>query len=130
MSTHHRKILYVGNLAPSVNREILQQLFIPFGEVLDITIPEDEEGKHRGYAFVEFELPEDATEALDNINLSELYGRIIHCNYSKPSNLSKEAFSDLNKPIWSDEFQTTNETVTNTSSEDQNEPNIKKVKSD
>ena len=38
---------------------MLQAAFIPFGDIIDIQIPLDyETEKHRGFAFVEFELPE------------------------------------------------------------------------
>lgn len=110
----YRRVLYVGNLSPQATRDVLYNLFISFGEVLDVIIPTqsgselqkqliDSNGgiiKHKGYAFVEFELPEDAKEALENMNNSELFGRVITVNYSKATNLSKEAFSDLNVPLW------------------------------
>lgn len=42
--------------------------FIPFGDVVDIQIPLDyETEKHRGFAFIEFELAEDAAAAIDNM---------------------------------------------------------------
>ena len=39
---------------------------------------------HRGFGYVEFSLPEDAREAIDNMDQSELYGRVIKVNQSKP----------------------------------------------
>ncbi|KAF0977883.1 hypothetical protein FDP41_003205 [Naegleria fowleri] len=127
----YRRVLYVGNLSPQVTKDVLFNLFIPFGEVLDVTIPSAMNqsetltgSKHKGYAFVEFELPEDATEALENLNNSELCGRIITVNYSKASNLSKEAFSDLNVPLWSlnqQEKPPSNETSSSSPSTQQEE---------
>jgi len=43
--------------------------------------------KHRGFAFVEFALPEDAVAALDNMNDSELYGRVLKINLAKPASM-------------------------------------------
>lgn len=40
--------------------------------------------KHRGFGFVEFELPEDAAAALENMHDSELFGRVLKCNLAKP----------------------------------------------
>ncbi len=37
--------------------------------------------KHRGFAFVEFELPEDAQAAIDNMNDSELFGRTLKVSH-------------------------------------------------
>ena len=43
-----------------------------------VNIPIDyETEKHRGFAFIEFELPEDALAAIDNMNDGELYGRSV-----------------------------------------------------
>jgi RNA recognition motif-containing protein len=45
--------------------------FIPFGEIINIEIPPDYENpaKHRGFAFIEYELAEDASAAIDNMVL-------------------------------------------------------------
>ena len=40
--------------------------------------------KHRGFAFVEFQLAEDAAAALENMHDSELFGRVLKCNLAKP----------------------------------------------
>lgn len=39
---------------------------------------------HRGFAFVEFEDADDAVEAIDNMHLSELYGKVLKVTRSKP----------------------------------------------
>ena len=39
---------------------------------------------HRGFGYVEFSLAEDAREAIDNMDQSELFGRVIKCNQAKP----------------------------------------------
>jgi RNA recognition motif-containing protein len=73
--------LYVGGLAPEVNAQILSSAFIPFGEIVDVNIPKPEAANssepHRGFGYVEFELAEDAKEAMDNMDQSELFGRVI-----------------------------------------------------
>ncbi|KAG8451654.1 hypothetical protein GDO86_003737 [Hymenochirus boettgeri] len=95
-----KRVLYVGGLAEEVDEKILHAAFIPFGDVTDIQIPLDyETEKHRGFAFVEFELPEDAAAAIDNMNESELFGRTIRVNLAKPMRL-KEGSS---KAVWSDD---------------------------
>ena len=55
------------------------------GDINGIQIPLDyETEKHRGFAFVEFELAEDAAAAMDNMNDGELFGRTIRVNLAKP----------------------------------------------
>ncbi|KAK2178542.1 hypothetical protein NP493_539g02052 [Ridgeia piscesae] len=55
--------------------------------------------KHRGFAFVEFELAEDAAAAIDNMNDSELFGKTVRVNLAKPMKI-KEGSS---RPVWSDD---------------------------
>lgn len=49
--------------------------------------------KHRGFGFLEYEEPDDAAAAIDNMDRSELGGRIIHVNQAKPVK-----FTDKNRP--------------------------------
>jgi peptidyl-prolyl isomerase E (cyclophilin E) len=48
---------------------------------------------HRGFAFIEFESPEDAKEAIDNMHLSELNGKVIKVTLAKPSKLQNHTGS-------------------------------------
>ncbi|KAH0502106.1 Peptidyl-prolyl cis-trans isomerase E [Microtus ochrogaster] len=92
--------VYMGGLAEEVDDKVLHAAFIPFGDITDIQIPLDyETEKHRGFAFVEFELAEDAAAAIDNMNESELFGRTIRVNLAKPMRI-KEGSS---RPVWSDD---------------------------
>lgn len=98
----NKKILYVGGLAEEVDDKMIHAAFIPFGDVIDVNIPIDyETSKHRGFAFLEYELAEDAAAAIDNMNESELCGRTIRVNIAKPMK-NKEGGS---RAVWnSDEW--------------------------
>jgi len=65
----------------------LHEAFIPFGPLVDVTLPKPElpsnPDPHRGFGYIEFELAEDAREALDNMDQSELFGRVIRVNVAK-----------------------------------------------
>lgn len=39
---------------------------------------------------MEFSLPEDAREAIDNMDQAELYGKVIKCNQAKPQKDANE----------------------------------------
>jgi RNA recognition motif-containing protein len=39
---------------------------------------------HRGFGYVEFEDPEDTKDAIDNMDQSELFGRVIKVSAAKP----------------------------------------------
>ncbi|KAK6108300.1 Cyclophilin type peptidyl-prolyl cis-trans isomerase/CLD family protein [Brugia pahangi] len=98
---HNKKrTLYVGGFGEEVNEKILQAGFIPFGEIVSISIPLDyETGKHRGFGFVEYELAEDAAAAIDNMNDSELFGRTIRCNFARPPKANERS----QRPVWADD---------------------------
>ena len=64
-----KPVIYVGGLDDQVDERVLHSAFIPFGEIINIEIPPDYENhtKHRGFAFIEYELAEDAAAAIDNM---------------------------------------------------------------
>ncbi|XP_065890228.1 peptidyl-prolyl cis-trans isomerase E-like [Dysidea avara] len=96
----NKRLVYVGGLSEEVDEKVLHAAFIPFGDITDIQIPLDySTQKHRGFAFVEFELSEDAAAAIDNMNESELFGRTIRVNIAKPMKL-KEGSA---KAVWSED---------------------------
>lgn len=96
----NKRIVYVGGLSEEVDQKIVQGAFLPFGDIVDISMPLDyETEKHRGFGFVEFENAEDAAAAIDNMNDSELFGRTIRVNTARPIKI-KEGWG---RPIWSDD---------------------------
>ena len=84
-----KSTVYVGGLDQAVTTQTLSEAFIPFGEITDISLPKPEAPSsadvHRGFGYVEFEDPTDAKEAIDNMDQSELYGRIIKVAAAKPT---------------------------------------------
>lgn len=51
-----------------MDEKVLNEVFHPFGDILDVQIPTDyETEKHRGFAFIEFEDAGDAAAAIDNM---------------------------------------------------------------
>ncbi|KIN02507.1 hypothetical protein OIDMADRAFT_18354 [Oidiodendron maius Zn] len=80
--------VFVGGLAPMVTAANLEAAFLPFGEIADVSLPKPEAPNsteiHRGYGYVEFEDPEDVKDAIDNMDQSELFGKVIKVNAAKP----------------------------------------------
>ena len=59
-------------------------------------------GKHKGFAFVEYNDAEDASEAMYNLDGAELYGRVLTVNLAQQGRLN---ITNSNKAVWStDEF--------------------------
>ena len=77
--------IFVGNLPFRAEREDVLQLFTPFGEVLNCSLPlERDTGRKRGFAFVE--MADEATEstAIDGLQGTELMGRPLRINKAEP----------------------------------------------
>ena len=83
MANTVKRTLYVGGLDELVTKDVFRAAFVPFGEIVDISLPFDmRTGKHRGFGFVEYEDPEDAQAAIENMDRAELYGRVLKVNIS------------------------------------------------
>ncbi|KAG6917977.1 hypothetical protein DXG01_017161 [Tephrocybe rancida] len=67
--------LYVKNLDTEVTQEEFEKLFSAYGTVTSALVSVDEEGKSKGFGFVNFEKHEDAQIAVDELNDSELNGK-------------------------------------------------------
>lgn len=69
-----KRTVYVGGLADEVTEQLVNDAFIPFGDIVEIQMPVDYESqKHRGFAFVEYEQAEDAAASIDNmVSLNEM----------------------------------------------------------
>lgn len=77
-----------------MNDKILADSFLPFGEIVVVTIPKPEipssTEPHRGFGYVEFEISGDAKEAIDNMDQGELFGRVIKVAAAKPQKDSND----------------------------------------
>ena len=70
--------IYVGNLSFDATEEDIRQAFAEFGDVQAVNIIKDREtGRPRGFAFVEMSDGEQAKEAIEKLNLSEIAGRSV-----------------------------------------------------
>ncbi|WEW57213.1 cyclophilin [Emydomyces testavorans] len=105
-ATRLKSTIYVGGLDQAVTAQTLAEAFIPFGEIVDITLPKPElpssTDLHRGFGYVEFEVSQDAKEAIDNMDQSELYGRIIKVAAARPQKDSNEGLGSKTA-IWEQE---------------------------
>ena len=110
--SRQKATVFVGGLDSQVTSHTLHDAFLPFGEIVDVSLPKPElhvkvatlhllpptnnshrkssTDNHRGFGYVEFSLPEDAREAIDNMDQAELYGRVIKVTQAKPQKNADE----------------------------------------
>jgi len=83
--------IYVGNLSWSLKEQDLTDLFSPFGEVASAKIVMDKfTNRSKGFGFVDMPNDEQAQAAIAQLNGSEVDGRNLVVNESRP----KEGGSD------------------------------------
>ena len=77
--------IFVGNLPFRAEREDVIQLFAPFGEVLNCSLPlERDTGRKRGFAFIEMTDEAIESKAIDGLQGTELMGRPLRINKAEP----------------------------------------------
>ena len=77
--------IFVGNLPFRAEREDVVQLFAPFGEVINCSLPlERDTGRKRGFAFIEMADESIESTAIDGLQGSELMGRPLRINKAEP----------------------------------------------
>ena len=77
--------IFVGNLPFRAEREDVLQLFSPFGEVLNCSLPlERDTGRKRGFAFIEMADEAIESKAIDGLQGTELMGRPLRINKAEP----------------------------------------------
>jgi len=77
--------IFVGNLPFRAEREDVMQLFAPFGEVLNCSLPlERDTGRKRGFAFIEMSDEAIESTAIDGLQGTELMGRPLRINKAEP----------------------------------------------
>ena len=77
--------IFVGNLPFRAEREDVIQLFAPFGEVVNCSLPlERDTGRKRGFAFIEMADEGIESTAIDGLQGTELMGRPLRINKAEP----------------------------------------------
>ena len=94
--------LFIGNLNISTEKEELNSLFSPFGEITDIRIHKNEENK-KCYAFVRFSSRESATSAL-KLDSSLLNNR--HIKVTKSNENATIFIGNIRKTWTKEELET------------------------
>jgi len=73
-------VVFVGNLGFRTTENGIRDFFYECGEIKDVRISLDEEGRSRGFAYVEFENSQAAKSALE-YNGAELDGRYLRIDF-------------------------------------------------
>ena len=91
--------IFVGNLPFRAEREDVLQLFTPFGEVTNCSLPlERDTGRKRGFAFIEMADEALETTVIESLQGSEMMGRPLRINKAEPRGNSPRRNYNNNNP--------------------------------
>ncbi|THH16356.1 hypothetical protein EW146_g4272 [Bondarzewia mesenterica] len=106
--TKTKKTLFVGGIGDDVDEMVILDAFSTFGDVIEVQLPsaatnqsQQTGAKHRGFAFVTYSSAGDAQDAIDNMDLNELRGRVLKVNLARP--LKGQMQLTGNRPVWESE---------------------------
>ena len=90
--------IVIRNLSFKVTEELLRCELLPFGKMLDLSVPKNGEGKIRGFAFVSYINKFEANKALQKLNGKEILGRKVAVDWavSKEQYVNKKAADQAN----------------------------------
>ncbi|KAF9246492.1 RNA-binding domain-containing protein [Melanogaster broomeanus] len=107
--TKGKKTIFVGGIGEEVDQSLIYEHFSTFGDIVEVQLPSaatnpalESEAKHRGFAFVTYASPADAQDAIDNMDLNELRGRVLKVNIARPIKASIQPGAG-NRAIWESE---------------------------
>ncbi|CAK9001264.1 unnamed protein product [Durusdinium trenchii] len=82
--------LYVKNLDPEVDDSDLRVLFEPFGKVTSAAAVKDASGKCKGFGFVCFDTPDEATKAVTEMHLKVVKGKPLYVGLAERKEARQE----------------------------------------
>jgi splicing factor 3B subunit 4 len=88
--------IYIGNLDEKVTDELLWELMLQAGPVVNVHMPKDKvNNQHQGYGFVEFRSEEDADYAMKIMNMIKLYSQPLKCNKASQDKKTMEVGANI-----------------------------------
>lgn len=94
------RTIYVEPLRGDTTRAEIQHLFSAFGNVVYVSIPRFNDGRCKGFCFIEFSACVSAKRAIDAINQTQVYSerlRVLRALMRAEWRKRKEAFKDTKK---------------------------------
>uniref|UniRef100_A0A061QW75 Splicing factor 3B subunit 4 n=1 Tax=Tetraselmis sp. GSL018 TaxID=582737 RepID=A0A061QW75_9CHLO len=88
--------VYVGNLDSQMSEELVWELFVQVGPVVNVYLPKDRvTNQHQGYGFVEYQGEDDADYAMKILNMIKVYGKPIRVNKASTDKKTLEVGANL-----------------------------------
>mmetsp|Transcript_9165 Transcript_9165/g.14891 ORF Transcript_9165/g.14891 Transcript_9165/m.14891 type:complete len:109 (+) Transcript_9165:43-369(+) len=95
------RTLHVTNLPSGASLHGIKSLFVAFGDVKDAIIPTDGNGAPKDFALVTFSDAEDAEAAVDNMDESEIDGKVLKVSFAESFHVKD--YSQSTKAVWDED---------------------------
>ncbi|KZP19457.1 RNA-binding domain-containing protein [Athelia psychrophila] len=106
--TRTKKTVFIGGVAEEVDESTIYEHFSTFGDIIEVQLPSattdpnrQAEAKHRGFAFVTYGSAADAQDAIDNMDMNEMSGKVLKVNLARPMKGQLQAGG--NRAVWESE---------------------------
>jgi len=90
--------LYVKNLEENATEETLRTLFEPFGAITSVAAATDDQGKCKGFGFVCFASPDEATKAVTEMHLKVVKGKPLYVGLAERREARQERLRQRYSP--------------------------------
>jgi polyadenylate-binding protein len=90
--------LYVKNLDENADDDTLRALFSPFGTITSVVAMKDEKGVCKGFGFVSFQAPDEATKAVTEMHLKVVKGKPLYVGLAEKREARQERLRQRYSP--------------------------------
>jgi len=90
--------LYVKNLDENTDEASLRELFESFGAITSVAAPTDDKGKCKGFGFVCFASPDEATRAVTEMHLKVVKGKPLYVGLAERREARQERLRQRYQP--------------------------------
>jgi len=90
--------LYVKNLDEMTDDASLRALFEPFGAITSVAAMKDEKGRCKGFGFVAFSSPDEATKAVTEMHLKVVKGKPLYVGLAEKREAREERLRQRYQP--------------------------------
>eukprot|EP00448_Togula_jolla_P003047 CAMPEP_0170595252 /NCGR_PEP_ID=MMETSP0224-20130122/14457_1 /TAXON_ID=285029 /ORGANISM="Togula jolla, Strain CCCM 725" /LENGTH=630 /DNA_ID=CAMNT_0010919409 /DNA_START=125 /DNA_END=2017 /DNA_ORIENTATION=- len=90
--------LYVKNLDDKTDDAALRALFEPFGTITSVATPKDDKGNCKGFGFVCFASPDEATKAVTEMHLRVVKGKPLYVGLAEKREARQERLRQRYSP--------------------------------
>ena len=96
--------IYAGNLDRDVTEEVLRELFATHGQVESVSIMRDRDTQRsKGFAFIEMPSRTEGQAAIQVLNESEFYQRVLTVNEARPREERSSTSAGVSRPSTADD---------------------------